>query len=162
LNERYTVFLALTAAELGGSAVLLLSAPERVKTAGFTSLLEMLLPHAAAVAAFWGVVAAATWVLAPGIWRIRQGLASKLRLLSWVFAIGLLLDNVVTFLLSMDPAVMEVGDVAVVRSDESLGLALLLRSLGMLLCFWGTVWVHVLVERRRPVQVTPPPKFGKG
>jgi hypothetical protein len=159
VNERWTVLFALLGAELGGTMALLVAAPESAGAAGFTSVLDVLVPHAGVVAAVWGGVAGMTWVLAPKLWRIRQELSSKLRLLGWVCVLGLLADNLVSLYLYLQP-VEGVVDHSV-RSAGSLAVALLLRTVGGLIFFWLVVLVHVRVDRRRVPQVTPPPKFGR-
>jgi hypothetical protein len=161
LNERFTSLYALLAAELGGSAMLLIASPQRVRNAGFTSLIDMLLPHFGILAIVWTIVAVFIWILIPGFWRIRQDLSNKLRVLGWVCAVGLLLDNVVSLCLYLDTAGLEGADVRIIHSGRALALALVLRSVAALIFFWAAVWAHYQIERRRFVQVTPPPRFGK-
>jgi hypothetical protein len=161
VNERFTSLYALLAAELGGSAVLLLAAPERVRNAGFTSLADTLLPHLGIVAVVWTAFALLLWILIPGFWRIRQELSSKLRFLGWVCAVALVLDNLASVWLYLDPAGLAGADVRLIHSGRALAFALVLRSVAALIFFWGVVWVHFEVDRRRIVQVTPPPRFGR-
>ena len=158
MNERLTVLFALASAEVGGALALLLGSTREMRGAGFTSGPELLLPHAATMAVYWACVAGVSRMLSPKLWRYRQGMDTKLRLLGWVCGLWLLVDSIVTaYLYRTSLAVDGAGPPPV----ELLLLAMALRSVGGLGCFWLAVWAHVEVERRRVVQVTPPPKFGK-
>ncbi len=161
MNERFTSLYALLAAEIGGSTALLLLSPDRVRNAGFTSLINMLLPHFGIIAMIWTVVAVLIWILIPGFWRIRQELSNKLRVLGWVCGVGLLLDNLASLWIYLDPAGIDGGDVRMIHSGRALAFALILRSLAALVSFWVVVRLHIEVDRRKLIQVTPPPKFGR-
>ena len=161
MNERLTVVLAVVCAEAGGSLALLIGSPQRVRAAGFTSFLDMLVPSAGAVLLFCAAIAGASWVMVPKLWRLRQGLATKLRLLGWVCVLWLLLDNAATVYFYPGSATLDGFGDPIVHSLSALIVAMALKSGAGLLCFWLAVWCHIQVDRRKVVGVTPPPKFGR-
>jgi hypothetical protein len=161
VNERWTVVLAVVCAEAGGSIALLIGSPQRVRAAGFTSFLEILVPSAGAVLLFCAVMAGVSWVMVPKLWRFRQELSTKLRLLGWVCAVWLLLDNVATVYFYPGSATLDGFGDSMVHSLGALIVAMALKSGAGLFCFWLAVWCHIEVDRRKVVGVTPPPKFGR-
>ena len=155
MNERITVWLALPGAEVGADLALWFFQPGMLQFA--TNRVLLFAQHAATVLAGWALISCAVWVFLPFMWRIRQETRSKLRFLSLVCLVMLVLENGVTagLLSSVDAGLT--GGV----SAQEMGMVLLIRTGGALAGFWLCVWLHSRVASRRVIQVTPNPKFGR-
>ena len=160
LNERITLLSAILAAEAGTSLTFYFAAPPALASAGFNSPVTMLLPHAAAMAVAWVLIALGTWFFSPRTWRLRQEMGTKLRFLRTLFLVALALDNVAAAYLYF--AQLATDDVPLQDFNGGiLALGLLLRSILVAGFFWLPILVHRQLARRRP-QATPAPKFGRG
>jgi len=161
LNERVAFFAAILSAEIGSCAIFLFSGYGARLATSANSSLDLALEHAAIVATAWIPLAGFSWLLAPKLWRIRQNLSTKLRLLGVVCLIALMVDNLVSLsLLTASPAAA-VATQSLDQPVPSLAPLLALRSAAALAFFWLAVLVTERIYHHLRPHVTPAPKFGR-
>ncbi len=139
MDERIVAPVALTVGELGGSAGLVLLVTDPVVR---VSWFQFAGNHFLITLAFWLLIAAGGYLLGPTLWRKRRKLSSKMRFLAAIWLLGLFADNTLIVNLTADlTGGLAWGTVPVV--------SLALRSGFASLCFWMTVWIWHLLDRRQ-------------
>jgi hypothetical protein len=161
VNERVAALWGILVAETGASVCLGLILPNSSIFRTVQTPSELLGPQICAVLLLSAVIAIRCWIMAPKIWRLRQQMSSKFRALALVSVIVVLLNITVTL------GFFELGtpwsDAAAEfdHGSRSLILALAVQGASTLLFYWLTIAAIIHFERKRIVQVTPNPKFGR-
>ena len=162
MDERFAALTGLFLAELGSFACLAIVSPSNAVFRGTVTRWDLLTPHAGGVFLFFAIIAGLVWVVSPTTYRIRQGTGSKLKALTWVVLTIVALSNAVMIYLFEEgvPGAMAVPDPG--HESGGLGLALAILTVTGLALFWIAVLLLLWISKRRVVQVTPNPKFGRG
>jgi len=161
LNERVAFLAAILSAEIGSCAIFLVSHYGATFATPENSSVDLAAEHAAIVAAVWILLASFSWLLAPKLWRIRQNLSTKLRLLGVICVLALAVDNLVSFSLLTQSLTAAPAAQSLDRPVPSLAPLLALRSAAALVFFWLAVLVTERINHHLRPHVTPAPKFGR-
>ncbi len=161
MNERVTALLAVFVAELGASSCLAVLLPSSPIFRTTQTLVQVLGQQAIVVFMLSALLAAGCWIAAPKIWRLRQELSSKLKALAWVSLLLTAVAAGVTLLFFQAGSPWSDPAADFEKGTHGLILALLLQAAATLVFYWATVAVCIYIERKRVIQVTPNPKFGR-
>jgi hypothetical protein len=156
LNERVSFLVAVAAAVVSASILPCLLFSSSPLCSGATSLAGYAGGHFFLSIGLWIIAFLAVWLFAGRrLIRSRQNLSSKLRLLTWAAAVGLIIDGAV----SLYQFVNSADVVSVLTGNTLVGLAG--RGLLYILIFAAGVGLCWLIGNTRQPTETPPPRFGR-